>query len=130
MNVSGQAVGEFARFHKLSSEEVLVTHDELDLPLGRIALRTGGSAGGHHGVESVIEHMGTRDFWRLRLGIWSGDRSIGKIGERTSEEVSNFVLSRFRPEEQALVGRVVDAAINLLIESLENPPKSQSKTIE
>ncbi|MHB1296132.1 MAG: aminoacyl-tRNA hydrolase [Anaerolineae bacterium] len=69
MNESGRAVGPLAHWYKIPPTQVLVIHDDLDLPLGRIRLRPGGSSGGHRGVASVIETLGTGDFPRLRIGI-------------------------------------------------------------
>lgn len=69
MNLSGQSVGELVRWYKIQPEDILVVYDELDLPIGTIRLRPKGSAGGHNGVESIIAHLHTNDFPRLRVGI-------------------------------------------------------------
>lgn len=94
MNVSGRAVGAFAQFFKIEPANILVVHDELDLPPGSAKLKLGGGPGGHNGLKDIIAHLGTRDFWRLRIGI-------GHPGERS--EVSNYVLNPPRKEEQALI---------------------------
>lgn len=94
MNVSGRAVGALAQFYKIAPAEILVVHDELDLPPGSAKLKLGGGHGGHNGLKDIIAHLGTRDFWRLRLGI-------GHPGERS--EVANFVLNDPRREERALI---------------------------
>ena len=69
MNLSGEAVGEAARFYKLPPDHVLVFSDDVDLPLGRLRIRTGGSAGGHNGLKSIIQHLGTDQFPRIKLGV-------------------------------------------------------------
>lgn len=94
MNVSGRAVGAIAQFYKIEPAQILVVHDELDLPPGSAKLKLGGGHGGHNGLKDIIAHLGTRDFWRLRIGI-------GHPGERT--EVSNYVLNPARKEEQVLI---------------------------
>lgn len=69
MNRSGQAIGALARYYKIAPEEVLVIHDELDLPAGAVRLKRGGGHGGHNGLRDAIAHLGSKDFLRLRLGI-------------------------------------------------------------
>ena len=69
MNLSGWAVREIAAFHKLAPSDVLVVVDDADLPLGRLRLRTSGSAGGHNGLKSIIQELGTIEFPRLRVGV-------------------------------------------------------------
>jgi len=69
MNVSGRAVGALAQFYKIEPAEMLIVHDELDLPPGVARLKLGGGHGGHNGLKDIIAHLGTRDFWRLRFGI-------------------------------------------------------------
>src|SRR5262245_37969445 len=86
MNLSGQAVGEAARYYKIDPQDVLVITDEVQLPLGKIKLKPSGSDGGHNGLKSVIEHVGP-DFPRLRIGIERGDRATTDMRDR--------VLSRF-----------------------------------
>ncbi len=69
MNNSGEAVGELVRWYKVQPEDVLIVYDELDLPLGKVRLRSNGSAGGHNGLNSIIHHLHTNQFPRLRVGI-------------------------------------------------------------
>ena len=104
MNVSGRAVGALAQFYKIAPAEVLVVHDELDLPPGSAKLKLGGGHGGHNGLKDIIAHLGTRDFWRLRLGI-------GHPGERS--EVVNFVLNDPRREERALINEAMQRALDV-----------------
>lgn len=101
MNLSGQSVGAVARFFKLEPSQILVAHDELDLPPGTARLKLGGGHGGHNGLRDLIRHIGA-EFWRLRIGI-------GHPGHR--DEVTDFVLTRAPVEEQTLIGDALkDAA--------------------
>ena len=100
MNDSGDAVGPAARWFKVPPDRLLVIHDDLDLPVGRVRFRQGGSSGGHRGVASIMEHLGSDGFLRLRIGI----------GRPPSDEAVDYVLSRFSREEQAVVDRILGAA--------------------
>ncbi len=93
MNRSGQSVAALANFYKISSAEILVIHDELDLPPGGIRLKQGGGNGGHNGLKDIQAKLGTPDFWRLRLGI-GHPRTLG-----LSQQVADFVLHQPRKEE-------------------------------
>jgi len=104
MNVSGRAVGALAQFYKIEPHQVLVVHDELDLPPGSAKLKLGGGHGGHNGLKDIIAHLGTRDFWRLRIGI-------GHPGERS--EVSSYVLNAPRKEEQPLIEEAMERALDV-----------------
>ena len=97
MNLSGRAVGALARFFKIAPADVLVVHDELDLPPGTARLKKGGSTGGHNGLKDIAATLGTQDFWRLRLGI-GHPRELG-----LKSPVIDFVLHRPRAEEQKLI---------------------------
>jgi len=101
MNLSGETVGAVVGFYRLPRTRILVAVDDADLPLGEIRLRAGGSSGGHHGLESIGQHLGARDFARLRLGIGRQD------GAR---EITDYVLSRFDGVEAALMEKVLDRA--------------------
>jgi PTH1 family peptidyl-tRNA hydrolase len=100
MNASGEAVGAVAAFYRVDPGDVLVVVDEVQLPLGRLRLRPSGSAGGHNGLKSVIDFIGA-DFPRLRIGVERGDRS---------RDLSDRVLSRFPPDERAIVERAIGRA--------------------
>jgi PTH1 family peptidyl-tRNA hydrolase len=104
MNVSGRSVGALVQFYKISPEEMLVVHDELDLPPGVARLKMGGGHGGHNGLKDIIAHLGSRDFWRLRIGI-------GHPGDRS--EVSNYVLNDPRREERELIAEAMQKAQNI-----------------
>ena len=98
MNASGEAIAPLSRWYKISPGRMLVIHDDLDLPLARIRLRPGGSAGGHHGIESIIEHLDTQDFARLRIGI----------GRPQCGEPTDYVLDDFSREQEPLIARLLD----------------------
>lgn len=102
MNRSGQAIGALARFYRIAPAEILVIHDELDIPPGQLRLKFGGGLGGHNGLKDTSSHLGTNDYWRLRVGI-------GHPGDRN--EVANFVLKPARREEQALIDESLDRAL-------------------
>jgi PTH1 family peptidyl-tRNA hydrolase len=102
MNHSGQSVAALARFYKITAEEVLVVHDELDLPPGAIRLKQGGGNGGHNGLKDIQAQLATPNFWRLRLGI-------GHPGDRA--EVINYVLKAPRREERDLIDRALDRCL-------------------
>ena len=102
MNRSGQAVGRLARWNKIPPQQILVVYDELDLPLGRLRLRPEGSAGGHNGMRSIIEALGSQAFPRLRVGI---DRPPGQM------DPAAYVLHPFSKEESEIVALVIDQAV-------------------
>lgn len=102
MNLSGEAVGQAARFWKVPAEEVVVAHDELDFELGRLQVKVGGGDGGHNGLKSLRQHLGSGEFVRVRVGI----------GRPPPEwDPSDWVLAKFSPaEESALEDSVAEAA--------------------
>ena len=101
MNSSGEAVGTVVAFYQVPLKGLLVVVDDADLPLGEIRLRPGGSSGGHHGLESIEQHLGTRDYARLRIGI---GRQSG------AREITGYVLGRFNSTEAELVAKVLNVA--------------------
>lgn len=103
MNASGEAVGALARFYRVDVPGVLVVVDDADLPLGSVRLRPEGSSGGHHGLESVETHLGTRSYARLRLGIGRKDAAV--------REITGHVLGRFTAEETEIFGRVLKHSV-------------------
>jgi PTH1 family peptidyl-tRNA hydrolase len=104
MNLSGIAVARICRENGIQSRNVLIAHDEIDLPLGRMKFKVGGGAAGHNGVTSIVTELGTSDFPRLRLGI----------GRPTSALVREHVLTDFTPAELPLVNLVLAAARDAL----------------
>ena len=106
MNLSGEAVGPLARYLRIPPEGVLAVVDELDLPWGRLRLRAKGSAGGHNGLRSLIQHLGGESFPRLRVGVGRPDGP---------KEVVDHVLGRFSPDEQAGLANVLERATVCLL---------------
>ncbi len=102
MNNSGQAVQALMHFHRIEPAEMLVVHDELDLPPGQLRLKFGGGLGGHNGLKDISSHLGTQDYWRLRVGI-------GHPGDRN--EVVNYVLKPPRAEERDEIEGALDRAL-------------------
>ena len=113
MNLSGKSVKSLMRRFKTTPSDIVIIHDDLDLPLGKIRLYTGGGSGGHKGIESVIDHLESRDFLRIRVGI-------GRPPE--GEDTVDYVLSDFRPEEnpevENTIVRVSEATLCLLREGI------------
>jgi PTH1 family peptidyl-tRNA hydrolase len=100
MNASGEAIGELLRYFKIDVADLLVVVDEIQLPLGKLRARATGSAGGHNGLKSVIQHVGD-EFARLRLGVGRGD---------ARRDLADHVLSRFEKDEAADVERMIARA--------------------
>jgi len=120
MNRSGTAVAQAARNNADDfARDLLVVVDDVNLPLGRLRLRGGGSAGGHNGLKSLIEHLGTPEFPRLRIGV-------GEAGPR--DDLADHVLSKFRkdewPEVEAAIDRAADAVLSFIEQGLERAMNS------
>jgi PTH1 family peptidyl-tRNA hydrolase len=98
MNLSGDSVAAAAGFLNIKPENILVVHDELELPLGRWAFKFSGGLGGHNGLRSIKARLGTADFWRLRIGI----------GRPNHHDISGWVLSDFTPEDRELLAPVLE----------------------
>jgi len=105
MNLSGKSVAAIANYYKILPAQILVIHDELDLPPETVKLKKGGGHGGHNGLKDITSALGTADFWRLRLGI-------GHPGERN--EVVNFVLKAPTKDEQLAINQCIDASIQIV----------------
>ena len=98
MNLSGQSVGAVARFFGVAPEEILVVHDELDLRPGEVKMKFGGGHAGHNGLRDIQAHLGTPEFWRLRIGI-----GHPRDSELTQQEVVDYVLKPPRAEENGAI---------------------------
>lgn len=105
MNLSGKAVARICGRHGVESGSILVAHDELDLPVGRMKLKRGGGSNGHKGIDSIVEHLGGGDFLRLRLGIGRPEHS---------SQVVRWVLEPFAPEEAEGLAATCEAALKCL----------------
>lgn len=113
MNKSGQSVRAVLDWYKLEAASVLVVYDDMDLPTGKLRLRLSGGAGGHNGMKSIISHLGTREFPRLRVGIGSTEK-----GEERDRAVVSHVLGRFAPEDRKIVDAVIPMAVDAIDLSL------------
>lgn len=105
MNVSGKSVAALANYYKILPAQILVIHDELDLPPNTAKLKKGGGHGGHNGLKDIASALGTADFWRLRLGI-------GHPGDRN--EVINFVLKAPLKDEQTAINQCIDDSMQIV----------------
>ena len=110
MNLSGEAVGEAARFYKIAPDHVLVISDDVSLPLGKLRIRAGGSAGGHNGLKNIISHLGTDQFPRIKVGVGAP--------QHPEHEMVDWVIGSFTPAEKKVVaeavGKALDAAVCLM----------------
>jgi PTH1 family peptidyl-tRNA hydrolase len=117
MNLSGRAVAEAARFYKIPPADIIVVHDDLDLPFGQIRLKSGGGHGGHNGLRSIIAELGSADFVRLRVGIGRPDKGSAE----------KYVLTPFSAEDAGFFRHVADGACEALEMFLqEGLPKAMS----
>ena len=107
MNLSGQSVSRLVKKFNVDFNDLLVIHDDLDLPLGKIRIRFGGSPGGHKGISSIINHLGSRDFPRIKVGI-GRPATMEDAGEITETDIISYVLSDFPDEEKKIVTGVMD----------------------
>jgi len=101
MNLSGASVQAMATRYDLSPREILVIHDDADLPFGRLRIRKSGGSGGHNGIQSIIDLLGTQGFPRLRLGVANGSRG---------RDIHDFVLGRFDPSEEEVLEDFLERA--------------------
>jgi PTH1 family peptidyl-tRNA hydrolase len=111
MNLSGQAVSALCRFHKITPENILVVQDELDLKPGSARIKLGGGTGGHNGLKDIQAHLGTADYWRLRLGI-GHPRDIA--GDGRVMDVADYVLRRPLQSEQKLIEASIENGLEIL----------------
>lgn len=109
MNLSGECVRPLLDFYKLDVEDLVVIYDDLDLPAGKLRLRQKGSAGGHNGIKSLIQHLGTQNFNRIRMGI---DRP------KNGPSISDYVLGKFHAEERPAIDDSVKKAAEACEENL------------
>ena len=117
MNLSGRAIMQALQFYKLPLSQLIVAHDELDLPFGTARLKQGGGHGGHNGLRSIMEQLGKGDFTRLRIGI----------GRPPHGDTVNYVLGNIPPAEMEILPRVLDGGLEMLEMMLdEGLPKAMS----
>ena len=104
MNLSGEAVGEAARFYKIPSDHVLVIYDDVSLPLGKLRIRDKGSAGGHNGIKNIIAHLGTDVFPRVKVGVGAPSHP--------DYDMVDWVIGSFSPQEKKIVDEALDRALD------------------
>jgi PTH1 family peptidyl-tRNA hydrolase len=121
MNLSGQSVSLLTRKFNIKLDNLLVIHDDLDLTLGKIRIRSGGSSGGHKGIDSIINELGSQDFLRLRVGIGRPTNTEG-VAEISEADIIAYVLSDFTPDQKQAITKVItmvsEAILCLLSEGL------------
>jgi PTH1 family peptidyl-tRNA hydrolase len=123
MNNSGMAVRLIADYYKIDSSDIWVVYDELDLPVGSLKIRFGGSGAGHHGIESIIDALGTDKFWRFRLGIGVA-RNHKELGDHHVRDAADFVLDTFSSGEKGKVRELMKRAQKALCCALEEDLES------
>jgi peptidyl-tRNA hydrolase, PTH1 family len=124
MNLSGRAVGAIAKFYQITPAEILVAHDEMDLPAGQVKMKIGGAAGSN-GIKDIVSHLGTKDFWRLRIGIGHPRELAGKTGGSMDRpEVVDYVLHRPTADE----GRAIDDAMKRTLDCWSDIAKGDMET--
>lgn len=125
MNLSGQAVSSLVRFYKISLENLLVVYDDVDLPLSTLRLRPGGGAGGHKGLQSIIQQVGTNDFPRFRMGIGRPPRK---------KRAASYVLKDFSTNEKeflpVILDRGIDATLTYVTDGIDTAMNQYNSSIE
>ncbi|MBR0289056.1 MAG: aminoacyl-tRNA hydrolase [Selenomonadaceae bacterium] len=127
MNLSGESVAPIMNFYKIDAENLVVAHDDMDLPLGMIRLRPKGSGGGHHGIESIIQHIGTQNFPRIRIGVgrppqnWTVNHHVlSPFNQNVAEKIS-ATLDELVPAILCIFSEGIDNAMNKF-----NPKRKKS----
>ncbi|MDR0403762.1 MAG: aminoacyl-tRNA hydrolase [Treponema sp.] len=132
MNLSGESVFPAAAFYRIGPEEIIVVHDELELPPGTVSFKFGGGLGGHNGLRSIKQRFGTADFWRLRIGVGrpagrkpgEGGRPVKSARDGGPGDIADWVLSAFSAAEQPALDAALDAAAAALLRAFEAGPES------
>ena len=106
MNLSGDAVYRLVNRYRVSAEDLVIIHDDLDLPLGKVRIRHGGRSAGHKGIKSVINHLGSPDFYRIKVGIGRPDTTDLPAREKEAAVV-DYVLSDFSPDEKKIIAGII-----------------------
>lgn len=110
MNLSGESVIKFADYFDIADEDILVIFDDMDTEVGKIRLRAKGSSGGQNGMKNIIQHLGSKEIPRIRVGI----------GKKTIPDVKNYVLSKFREDEKEALNKALDTAADAAIFFINN----------
>ena len=110
MNLSGNVVGKFASFYKIKPEDILIIHDDLDLPVGKIKVKAKGSSGGHNGIKSIISALHTEVFPRFKVGI----------SKNNNIDTKDYVLGKFSKDDLTILERILDFSSNIIDDFLDN----------
>jgi peptidyl-tRNA hydrolase, PTH1 family len=116
MNNTGKAVESIVNFYKVAPSDIWVVHDDIDLPTGKVRIRTGGGSAGHNGIESIIAHLHSPEFVRFRLGVGKGKTDIQKTADHnlSRREIEKFVLSPFKDSEGGEVKKLIKNCVEAL----------------
>lgn len=122
VNASGYAVAQLTRRYTLDANQLWIVHDDVDLPLGKLKIRFGGASAGHHGVESIIQELGTDKFWRVRTGI---GKPLGRQKTDTRKRISveEYVLEEFRGQELGELKIMIKRAVKAIEIALKDGPE-------
>lgn len=120
MNLSGESIGELARFFKINPDEILVVHDELELPIGTVSLKWSGGLGGHNGLRSMKATFGTQDFWRLRFGLT----------KPTNRDIADYVLSPFTQDERIILAQEFAQTNEMFAKFLLSTNENQQRILQ
>lgn len=120
MNLSGESVGELARFYKINPSEILVVHDELELPIGTVSLKWSGGLGGHNGLRSMKATFGTADFWRLRFGLT----------KPVDRDIAGYVLSKFTADENIILAQEFAQTNEMFAKFLLSNDENQKRILQ
>lgn len=120
MNLSGESAGELAHFFKIEPSQILVVHDELELPLGTVSLKWSGGLGGHNGLRSMKATFGTADFWRLRFGLT----------KPVNRDIADYVLSKFSPDEQIILAQEFAPVNEMFAKFLLSSDENQKRLLQ
>ena len=120
MNLSGESVGELARFYKINPAEILVVHDELELPIGTVSLKWSGGLGGHNGLRSMKATFGTADFWRLRFGLT----------KPVDRDIAGYVLSKFTADENIILAQEFSQTNEMFAKFLLSNDENQKRILQ
>ena len=125
MNLSGESVRELSDFYKVPAENIIIIYDDISLDVGQLRVRPKGSAGGHNGIKSIINHLGTQEFPRIRVGV--GNKPEGW-------DLADYVLGRFPKEEEPIVrlalGRASDACTDLILRGMQYTMNQYNRKVE
>lgn len=119
MNNSGMAVQLITNYYKLPANDIWIIHDDIDLPLGSMKIRFGGASAGHHGVESIMEHLDTDKFWRFRMGIGQKNERLGMRNEKL-RNVEDYVLGDFTGQEKGKLKELIKRGADAIETALES----------